>query len=796
MSNQLDNEIKLIEKQKKANAYLKKEQLSKDDIDDTLEYIDDIWAKRIDNSIDIPSEQQLILDNKFNWDLMISLKEVRSNPRLKILLLLLKTHSENFRQDIQSNVGVSNLYNSSIMYPGDRLFGELVERVKSQRISGLPRSSTIRQSINVGGFAPGSGEIEWIGRVWSKKNGNVKDSLYYINESIKLLNISDGTMNKSKIFTESFSEMGTPDIMISRIFQRLNTLFSEAIEIDKEAFIFVMIGLTLFIPTKSGFDFSTQYEWVTNDILDIFTRKWAGIDQFDATTIPSRTDDTLYALTETANELSKSYQSSSLGGRKNKNTPSREQWLGQASTNTQWNTVTRLVDIINDDLNTVTTDPRDVDINKLRNRISFFIQNNSRKPICYICGGKFMNNDKSSEIEHILPFAQALAYTTLAPTWNEMSKMIEDKDAKKRIEWAKDKFGFFSKCLSEYALAHKCCNRVKSDNTWIDFRNKKVSGRLNVTLQKIHEQLIFGVLSNSPSRRTKPNIRFMNICSGEFDRPNNINNKLRNRPRWEINRMNSIKSNYLDYIINDSKQVNVFSISGLSNLSRVSKQCINKLNGIQQIIIALKNEDVDVDEFFAEPISISEFLSNAPVIVPDFSDKKVVNIFRDYISRTIFEKWDRQDPSVEREHFEITKIVYSANDFNGLVVKYLNSKGIYNIQITIPTVLTYLNKIISDMRGIMKRIDLFFRIYKYMSTDPGYNIKKSNVLRVITQIYENVRNRLERNVLTFLVEFYMERIIFKKEMFYDITEEEDIFVDTMEDDIDVYSMIEMNVVKK
>jgi hypothetical protein len=790
-----EKDIKLKNEQNILNEYLKRN-LEKGDIGDSLGKMDELWGERIDNFKGESLRRQDVVDKKFEWDLKTSLRDIETNPRLKILLMLLMTYSDNLRREIQINLSVIKLHALRDTNPdNERVFGFLETRTTN--VTPI-RKPVFAESVQA--FAPRNSEINWINTVWTKTTGSVKDALYFVNESVRLLNMEDLTMEKSKRFTEAFAAI---DLTIEELFRRILMIGG-----GLEATEFIMIGLTLFIPHGSGVDFSKLYDWVTPEVLDRFKKKWSGIGLFDETTIPYRTEDTLYALVETANELSKTYKSSRLGGKEHKYTPSREIWLGQSDTKTQWNTVVKLVTTINDDINSFDPKTLDKETKYLKKRINFFIENNlTTIPVCYICGGALVNN--SSEIEHVLPFAQAIAYTTLAPSWPVMVEMypVINSNPTQRINWAKDRFGFLSKCLSEYALAHNCCNRIKSDVTWVDFKTKKPSIQFKTNLEKIHSKLIVGVRGRAnspfyddddgfaPTGRTKPSkprvikrtktikdIQPVNLCNGPNERPTNINDQLKSKSRWVNTRVGSITSNYLDFILDDYKQVNTFSISGLTNLMRVSKQCSNKLKGVRRIILSLQSSGIDMVKFMREPVDLSLFLSTAPVIVPTFVDKTIQRMFTKSVSSSgvIFSNRMKQN----QENFEVININYSVAEFNNFVISYLNSRNIYNINVEIQSSLRRLNKHIFDIRGIMFLTEEFFKKFKYVREDNNISEAVKNSTRiVINKIRESMTSDVDTDIVEPLVRFYATKVrlqISEYDMFQDA--EEDIFYTAMEDD--------------
>jgi hypothetical protein len=82
-----EKDIKLKNEQNILNEYLKRN-LDKDDIGESLDKMDELWGKRIDNFKGESLRRQDVVDKKFEWDVKTSIRDIETNPRLKILLMI------------------------------------------------------------------------------------------------------------------------------------------------------------------------------------------------------------------------------------------------------------------------------------------------------------------------------------------------------------------------------------------------------------------------------------------------------------------------------------------------------------------------------------------------------------------------------------------------------------------------------------------------------------------------------------------------------------------------------------
>lgn len=130
------------------------------------------------------------------------------------------------------------------------------------------------------------------------------------------------------------------------------------------------------------------------------------------------------------------------------------------------------------------------------------------KTPCYICGididegdkeikrGKTINQGLTSECEHILPIAQAILFLGLY--------------------WAKaPKNGLFVPKANilklEYAWAHRTCNQVKSDNTYITI--DKTTNKYIVKSDSINDLLV-SIYKN----KREDSVKFNQILKGKYDK--------------------------------------------------------------------------------------------------------------------------------------------------------------------------------------------------------------------------------------------------------------------------------------
>lgn len=475
---------------------------------------------------------------------------------------------------------------------------------------------------------------------------NIKDAQYYI---IELNNLIENPFLSYQIFN-TFASFNLLTTDVDRL---VGFLIEESGAITrKETILFMFIGFLFFNPgveqqitdyiSSRGFMQSTNINEIKTSISD----KWNSGIMRD--TLPSKTSQITQDLGEIVQYLlNKNEIAPHLGNGEeeedgelnipvispSKRRRGREDMLNTSSTDSQFNTVKQIAKRI---LKIAEKQPdlarQDVKWRNITRRAMFFLSTswpedpysnpgdyghpscekyypvNEKACVCYICGGEIEANKNSKQslkpyhwqIEHVMPFASALAYTGLAPAKQDI--VIDDfigldnASDDSFIKWASETGSMAGRYFSEYAPSHKCCNQIKWDRLFLKFlRNGKTSyDELNFVLGKIHDNTTGNLL------RTNSN------CSGNID----INSKLRKNTKimmkseWVECRASYIKNNYLNEIIEDVKIHKSSTNGGLDDVIRFSTQMSRGLAGILEMI------DEDTLSSFVKSTSINELISS------------------------------------------------------------------------------------------------------------------------------------------------------------------------------------------
>ena len=166
------------------------------------------------------------------------------------------------------------------------------------------------------------------------------------------------------------------------------------------------------------------------------------------------------------------------------------------------------------------------------------IGNPNDDDICYICGETLGSDEEinSPECEHILPIFQAVCYLQLytsnegtEPTDNVYKRlMIDNPELANRLK------GIWKMMKKEYAWSHRCCNQIKSDDSFLTYDIKKEEFVFDKNNAKSMLIRIFdGKLKGGGQRNDCNTLKTL------------FKNKKYILKDWLTSRFNSIEQNYI-----------------------------------------------------------------------------------------------------------------------------------------------------------------------------------------------------------------------------------------------------------
>lgn len=145
---------------------------------------------------------------------------------------------------------------------------------------------------------------------------------------------------------------------------------------------------------------------------------------------------------------------------------------------------------------------------------------------CYICGLGFDEDEFTPECEHILPVYQASLLLTLFKG-DQHKKLLRNPKTPNEMS-------IKNELELEYAWAHRCCNRVKHEDSFLEF--DKHDGKF-----KHHVSNMTYILTSiyDGKRKDKDNLQYCQTVSSKLKNDNRGKNA---REKWIIKRMDIINS--------------------------------------------------------------------------------------------------------------------------------------------------------------------------------------------------------------------------------------------------------------
>jgi hypothetical protein len=323
---------------------------------------------------------------------------------------------------------------------------------------------------------------------------NTKDSQFFvrrINDMVGNINLFSSLLDGITHSTVLDSVSTIPNNNANNFFETLTSGIS-----DKPIKNFIAIGILLFF-FKDGMDLQTQNTWITH----LNQLKTGDITEAIGTGTETKWNsscytDTLPGVTSTLVKdlgIHADYIIDYLNQKNDKSWSSnRESALSTKKTPTQWKTV-------NDIAKEIIGMKSELSGSVIFKKATNFIE---RQNECYICGTGFKKSKKEAdykvEIEHVLPFAYAIAYTGIAPSFNDIwisgsdigtTVRLSQATDNERIKWFTKEGGIVSRYFNEYARSHTCCNQVKKEEPLLTFRNGKPdTGNCKKILRNIYDR--------------------------------------------------------------------------------------------------------------------------------------------------------------------------------------------------------------------------------------------------------------------------------------------------------------------
>lgn len=575
-------------------------------VNNRINQINNIFKEMITESNGEPS----IISKSQEWD--SKLKSLQTND-----IPLLTLENDDDLLSIYTNETIDVLYNT---------VNELIIHITMVfSVANLLKISNVSSN----GFSPMLGRIP-----------TIKDAEYFV------MTLNDLINNPFDAYT-IFNTIASHNLLTQDIKGLLDRLVQETMSpstnINEDAIVFMLSGLILFQKHEKSRDDLIEYIEViiTNsdqlrDLLKEFSERSLS-DLIQETvinwnsgamrnTLPSKTTEIIHGLGAIVDEIKSKQGISVLLGERGtseseaeedngdmfptkKSAASREESLGVRSTDIQFRTVRNIATKILK-VNTVTTRKRMIDNNRLDiwdnmvDRAVYFLytawpefdsKNLTGNPPCkcYICNGIIepIEGKKPNElkpymwqVEHVMPFAYAVAYTGIAPSSKDLmigplgTNLINclNEDF---ADWVVEDGGMAGRYFNEYAPSHKCCNQIKGSKLFLKFTRK------GFTFDKLPD-VLGNIYDNIRKSWTIPRIN--SNCRLDVDVDSNLRKanakRVIKREDWIRNQSNSIKDNYLNYITEDVKIHKTSTQGGLDDVIRFSKQISNGLGSFVQSI--------------------------------------------------------------------------------------------------------------------------------------------------------------------------------------------------------------------
>lgn len=563
----------------------------------------------------------------------------------------------------------------------------------------------------------------------------ISDTVYFVDQMRFIIN----DIKLFHEFTKLFSTINVESDQkyIQEIFDNLTKT------IPSKSHDFLFFGIKLFTP-YANIDYN-----ITSTTIDEIKTKWPLPSK---NPLPSGTQELLLKIGDVSEQVFTTYNTA-MSKRKGKTRSLvREVLLGAPSTDSQYNTVKMLSKHIlkSNNYNSNTTL---LERAKHFDKISGECENCS-KSSCYICGedltskkekcGDTQDNARKKlkiskgnipvnpgyhmEIEHILPFAYAYAYTAIAPLANSIKDVSEyiDKDNSHVI-----------KLLNEYAPSHRCCNQTKSNKLFLNLTEIKSSvNRQNLCNKKITGEL------NSTLTDIKNNIN--NNDNDNCDLPCHIP-KNTSQTTWVENRCKGIWDTQLRYIYNDVQQEKASTVGGLMEIKYYSQQLNAAINGVDKVVNILESNGVSVD-----------FKDYSNESVSDLSIKSTVNTnpsnlikLEKYISthtRGGKLRHEREDIPFAQMSIPHEIEVDASDSFS----KYFNQDSFKNLKVkTSPTTMEKIDRLFETTYLYFKFISYYleynnvFNVKRYLGSYGEINklVKQNAVRNILFNISKTDENR-------------------------------------------------------
>lgn len=413
----------------------------------------------------------------------------------------------------------------------------------------------------------------------------------YISDTVYFVDQMRFIINDIKLFHEFTKLFSTINIESDQKY--IQEIFNDLTKtIPSKSHDFLFFGIKLFTP-YANIDYN-----ITSLTIDEIKTKWPLPSQ---NPLPSGTQELLLKIGDVSEQVFTTYNTE-MSKRKGKTRSLvREVLLGAPSTDSQYNTVKMLSNHIlksNKYSNTTLLERAkhfDEISGECRSKNCFVsscyicgedltskneqcgdTQDNARKKLKISKGNIPVNPGYHMEIEHILPFAYAYAYTAIAPLANSIKDVNEyiDKDNSHVI-----------KLLNEYAPSHRCCNQTKSNKLFLNLTEIKSSvNRQNLCNKKITGEL------KSTLTDIKNNINKNDNCDRQCHIPKNTS-----QTTWVENRCKGIWDTQLSYIYNDVQQEKASTVGGLMEIKYYSQQLNAAINGVDKVVDILESNGISVD---------------------------------------------------------------------------------------------------------------------------------------------------------------------------------------------------------
>jgi hypothetical protein len=199
------------------------------------------------------------------------------------------------------------------------------------------------------------------------------------------------------------------------------------------------------------------------------------------------------------------------------------------------------------------------------------IGNSSDNDICYICGETLGSDDKdnSPECEHILPVFQAVCYLQLYTSLEgtEPTEQIYKNLMTTNPDLAKRLSGTWNMMKKEYAWSHRCCNQIKSDDSFLTYDIKKEEFVFDKNNAK---NILIGIFNGKKKSKDKDG-KTTEGKSREYCETlkNNIKSKKLNI--WLSERLSSIETNQIEpiYKLLNEKKTHAKGLFYLSTIASI-----------------------------------------------------------------------------------------------------------------------------------------------------------------------------------------------------------------------------------